>query len=406
MGGKRKKQPQRESVVDKGEICESLGEAVQVESLSVCESNETIGKKVTVQDLLVFCPAKKVTPFRDLIRERKWKDITKIGEATFSEVFHALDHSNNKQTEPVAIKVIPFGRPEIVINDSAQLTVETVYKEILITSILNELSVNSGMKGGGLNFVKLKSVAICSGPYPKELLNSWDTWDSENESENDRPDILPSDQLYAVLILEDGGNDLEHVLLNTWKQVRSLFAQIAVSLAVAEKKLNFEHRDLHWGNVLVAPTKVQVLSYQMGERLVKVQTGGIRVSLIDFTLSRLEKDGQVHSFPFDNSFFEGEGELHFDVYRIMRKILNDEWHRFEPVTNFQWLHYLTRQVVVGKCVPQSTSQEARRQKEKLKAFGNRLMGVVISRGDRGSGSGMESVLTDEYLSSIVEVVAD
>lgn len=39
--------------------------------------------------------------------------------------------------------------------------------------------------------------------------------------------------------------------------------QIAYSLAVAEEALEFEHRDLHWGNVLVAPTSEAKINFKL-----------------------------------------------------------------------------------------------------------------------------------------------
>ena len=58
---------------------------------------------------------------------------------------------------------------------------------------------------------------------------------------------------------------------------------------MAENALEFEHRDLHWGNVLICRTEDEfVESTLLGEKKL-VPSHGVRVSLIDFTLSRLKK---------------------------------------------------------------------------------------------------------------------
>jgi hypothetical protein len=59
-------------------------------------------------------------------------------------------------------------------------------------------------------------------------------------------------------------------------------------LAVAESCLEFEHRDLHWGNLLVntVPNSSCQL-YRLRGKDWKVRSSGVKLCLIDFTLSRL-----------------------------------------------------------------------------------------------------------------------
>ena len=46
---------------------------------------------------------------------------------------------------------------------------------------------------------------------------------------------------------------------------------------------------MHWGNVLVKATKESEVVYKMAGEEVRVQTQGVKVAIIDFTLSRLHK---------------------------------------------------------------------------------------------------------------------
>ena len=70
---------------------------------------------------------------------------------------------------------------------------------------------------------------------------------------------------------------------------------MTLSLAIAERALEFEHRDLHWGNVLIQRTSESTLNYMLGGASISVDTHGVRVTIIDFTLSRLTKGAQENA---------------------------------------------------------------------------------------------------------------
>jgi hypothetical protein len=99
---------------------------------------------------------------------------------------------------------------------------------------------------------------ICKGVYPTELLRAWDRWSRKSgECENIRPgnerihcydygssyslliyvciDYYNVHQLYAVLVLDYGGKDMEHFRLKSWCQAESLLRQVVWSLAIAER---------------------------------------------------------------------------------------------------------------------------------------------------------------------------
>lgn len=96
--------------------------------------------------------------------------------------------------------------------------------------------------------------------------------------------------------------------------------QVAFSLAVGETLLEFEHRDLHWGNVLLRAEPADQLPCQLLGRRYQLPTAGVRATLIDFTLSRLALDGAVvyNNLAEDPTLFTATGDLQFDVYRQMR----------------------------------------------------------------------------------------
>lgn len=97
--------------------------------------------------------------------------------------------------------------------------------------------------------------------------------------------------------------------------------QTALTLAVAEQKFQFEHRDLHWGNILIAPTTEKFSEFSLGGgSVVKLLTHGVKVTIIDYSLSRMVYDGAVlfDNLARDEELFQSNGDYQFDIYRLMR----------------------------------------------------------------------------------------
>lgn len=99
------------------------------------------------------------------------------------------------------------------------------------------------------------------------------------------------------------------------------YFQVAIGLAVAEEELHFEHRDLHWGNVLVSAVETnKIASFNLNNRNYELPTQGVEVAIIDFTLSRIEHNGVVifNDLSMDPDLFVAEGDYQFDIYRLMQ----------------------------------------------------------------------------------------
>ena len=110
------------------------------------------------------------------------------------------------------------------------------------------------------------------------------------------------DQYFVVFEFIDGGEDLERFEFKSPDEALSVLQQVALSLSVAEKSLSFEHRDLHWGNVLIKRTKRKTVRYRLCGQDICIESAGVFVSIIDFTLSRLAKGIRQHFRPRKTSF--------------------------------------------------------------------------------------------------------
>jgi len=94
---------------------------------------------------------------------------------------------------------------------------------------------------------------LVRGSYPSFLLPSWLSYANRNPTLALNPSpftSFSSSQLYLILHLPFGGTDLEEIKIENWKEAAAVFWQVVQSLTEAEN-MEFEHRDLHWGNLLV-----------------------------------------------------------------------------------------------------------------------------------------------------------
>ncbi|XP_061686772.1 uncharacterized protein haspin isoform X2 [Syngnathoides biaculeatus] len=293
------------------------------------------------------CGQRGPLPWNRCLSRLQMKACVKIGEGTFGEVFS----TSNPSGETVALKVIPLEGSEKV-NGEDQKTFGEVLHEIIISKELSSLKAKHQHQNQTSSFIGLNDLHCVRGRYPPEFLKAWDAFDRERGSENDRPDFFENDQLYIMLEFEFGGVDLESSdrTLPSLVAAKSILHQVTAALAVAEQQLRFEHRDLHWGNVLVKTTKQKSATFLLNGEAHSVDVNGVLVRIIDYSLSRLEIDGLTVSCDIsdDEELFLGRGDRQFDVYRLMREENGNEWEAFHPHSNVLWLHYLCSKLLSMK----------------------------------------------------------
>lgn len=96
------------------------------------------------------------------------------------------------------------------------------------------------------------------GLYPEALLEEWDSYAERNRTDSTRPgkslrektigqandtDGFTEEQIYALIVLSDGGDDLESFRFDNslgWVQANGVFWQIVRALASAEEVCSFE----------------------------------------------------------------------------------------------------------------------------------------------------------------------
>ena len=254
----------------------TLSETLLVEESFISESLPAHIVSVTpLEKLLRACTLQKVVQFNHIYPSDVMDGSTKVGEGAFGEVFLIGAAGNDR---PV-LKVVPIDG-DIPVNGETQTKLEDMLSEVIISDALSKLRQEAPNTTFG--FVEVRGCHVFQGAYPPQLLTLWDNYNIEHESENDRPDNLPVDQLYIALEFNNAGKDLEKFTFKHASQALQAWKQVAHTLAVAEEELQFEHRDLHWGNVLVKETADKFVQFTLGG-----DTFQVGVIILVFSFSKI-----------------------------------------------------------------------------------------------------------------------
>ncbi|XP_025421593.1 myb-like protein D [Sipha flava] len=283
-----------------------------------------------------ICNQQYPISFESWLKPKKRKKWGKVGEGVFGEVFSYSDKKSN-----TVVKIIPIEGKDYINSEKQKMFYE-VYTEILIASELNKLFNKNGWNQSD-SFCRLKNISCVQGKYPTHLIDLWEQYNNEKGSDNDNPHILPDNQVYIVLEMVNGGIDVESYIFNSAYQSLFAFLQIVFGLAVAEQQYNFEHRDLHIGNILVKRIAVsQRISFKLDGDIFTIPSHGVKVTIIDFTLSRITHYNKsvYNDLAEDTELFTSDGDYQFEIYRLMQKETNDQWALYKPKTNIYWLHYV------------------------------------------------------------------
>jgi len=345
--------PSMSKVLDEGtqstrlSTLHTLSETLLVEESIISESNHAnITTATSLDKLLRVCTIQEVLCFDHIYPPEVIEGSIKVGEGAFGEVFLIGASGDDR---PV-LKVVPIDG-DIPVNGENQTKIEDMMSEVIISDALSKLRQEAPNTTSG--FVEVRGCHVFQGVYPPQLLALWDAFKQEHESENERPDNLPVDQLYIALEFNNAGKDLEKFIFKHATQALQAWKQVAHSLAVAEEELQFEHRDLHWGNVLVKETTDKFVQFTLRGDTFQVETGGVQTSIIDFSLSRLSMDKVTifNNLSEDPTLFTARGkgqpggDYQFDIYRKMREANKNEWEEFTPKTNLLWLDYMLEKMM-------------------------------------------------------------
>lgn len=317
--------------------------------------------------------------------------LTKIAEASFGEVYRlslveqlpGLSRSDESVFKVIALQAPAATLPKEKRKRAAALKrAEAMSKPDDVANEVRLLQRMSSIPG----FTNFRDVRILQG-RPAALFNeAFKAYNATQRANNKDVSIFPDpakkgsyghDQLWAVIEMQDAGTDLERLVekgeCTTVWSVWDIFWQVVLSLAKGEEGAEFEHRDLHLGNICVRPVTDSTSPAQtlaQGREAIdvkkKLNFTSLEATVIDYTISRAripDSCTAFHDLSLDSSLFEGDStdEYQYDIYRYMRGavLLNDpladfslpstvqaaakskrRWKDYHPVTNLVWLHFI------------------------------------------------------------------
>ncbi|EME44843.1 hypothetical protein DOTSEDRAFT_52281 [Dothistroma septosporum NZE10] len=312
--------------------------------------------------------------------------VTKIAEASFGEVYRLSlqeDLSAFVSTDESVFKIIPLKAPDSTLPVDKRKRKAAMAKQDAMTApdgVATEVKLLQRMSAIP-GFTNFRDVRILQGRPPPAFAQAFKAWNAVQKKKKKDLSHFPdpskkssytADQLWAVIEMQDAGTDLERLveeglttsIWTTW----DIFWQTVLSLAKGEEGAQFEHRDLHLGNICVRRSSSSSANDPIDPTLTLNFTSH-ETTIIDYTISRCLMSPSSSTTPEiahqdltrDPTIFEGDSseEYQYDIYRYMRGALYFDdplaechtlqtemdqsgrtWEQYHPQTNLVWLHLI------------------------------------------------------------------
>ncbi|KZM23645.1 Non-specific serine/threonine protein kinase [Ascochyta rabiei] len=332
-----------------------------------------------ISPLFSFSDGKRITTFEQWSSELEPHfKITKIAEASFSEVYRlsAISATAGLGEESV-LKVVALKTPpeaplpcqtlERAIRDrKGQMAKELEEREEKdaykshVADVLSEVKLlqNLNQIPGFTNF---RALTVLQGRPSSSFNNAWKVWNKARPRgkksyfpDPSKKTSYEDTQLWAVIEMQDAGMDCEKLMesegLGTIWEVWDVFWGVCMSVAKAEEACQFEHRDLHMGNICVRSSRPEsdvAMPTAKDPLRRRFRFTGLETTVIDYTLSRADivthqqtptsspstLDAASQPRPHftgnevayldlnkDPALFEGDAaeEYQYEIYRYMR----------------------------------------------------------------------------------------
>jgi len=286
--------------------------------------------------------------------------VIKIAEGSFGSILRL--HNKTDPTQFTIGKLMPLRARRGAGSKTSSFTrVQDAASE---TEMLITMSNYQG-------FAEFRRAEVLHGKLPPSLKHAYKKYNDRHPSDSKTKVEFGDHQLWLFLEMSYAGTDLEEIFKKqsrkkyhlSVRETSDIFWAVALALAIGEAEVRFEHRDLQVQNICIKRYSQFIKTQGDEERLGFKKYTDLKVTIIDYTLSRATlEDSRVIFNPMeDEGIFKGQGDddsdevLQYDTYRSMRQLVKNssttltkgrinavKWDTFVAGTNVLWLYYLLK----------------------------------------------------------------
>ncbi|KAK8761699.1 hypothetical protein V5799_027034 [Amblyomma americanum] len=207
--------------------------------------------------------------------------VNKIEETVDSETY--IVDTGNKARGPADTVLQLF----VIDTHSAS----RVYSSVFSCKKLSDL--HGGLNNKCFGFRLIRRIVLVQDMLPENFAKAYDQFArSHPRCYQPHPDTRPKDQRYLVVEADYSGPSILQSKLKP-AQAISIIGQVACCLAVAERELEFEHRNLHEENIRVLPSTSKNHHFLIDGRTCCVKGAGIKVTLFDDNFGRMMCNNEI-----------------------------------------------------------------------------------------------------------------
>jgi serine/threonine-protein kinase haspin len=333
---------------------------------------------------------KSYSDFSSFVRDNG--SARKIAEAGFGEVYQiSVSDPDDKDAPPEesVFKVLPLRRQTVDARTRSKWTQEQhdkyereIYEYTALKDALSEIKILMNLSPI-VGFVDFKEIHVLRGRADDYWSKIWRDFEEKQKEKSTFPDPSAQDgwaddQLFLAIEMVYAGEPVSKLLssLNTVWAVWDILWGVLLAIGRAEEHFEFEHRDLHVGNICVkSSTDSQTALNELPVRDYTKDLGftDLEVTILDYGLSRIKLDvdtsakrgNDVIYTKLDEWIFEGNSaeSRQYAIYRYMRSVMffddpqadyesridevgrsRKTWRGFYPLTTVIWLCFLVEKM--------------------------------------------------------------